>query len=266
MATLAEIDALFLQTLKGDYESDEPWGAINKLRNIGTREVFDRAVAWVQSDDDSLRLRGIDVLAQLGKTMEHPETVFASETLAIVLDTLGHERVPAIINSCIIALSHVGGPANLPTILSFLAHSDPDVRHSVAFTLGSFSSDSEAIQGLLILMQDKDKHVRDWATFGLGKSAQPDSVEIRDAFLKRVRDRHRETREEAICGLSNRKDLRVLPSLIRELQRKMVSHSVIESACELLDMPAPGWDDDWDVAGLIKLLENRFPNDVRLAS
>jgi HEAT repeat protein len=206
------------------------------------------------------------VLAQLGKTMEHPETAFSSETLAIVLDTLDGEKVPAIIDSCVVALSHVGGPADLPMILSFLTHSDPEVRHSVAFTLGSFSSNPEAIQGLIRLMQDKDRHVRDWATFGLGKSAQPDSPEVRDAFMKRVRDRHRDTREEAIGGLSNRKDLRVLPHLIRELQRKMVSRSVIESACELLDTPVPGWDDNWDAAGLIKSLKDRFPDDVPLAS
>lgn len=266
MATATELDELFQQTLKGDYESDEPWDAIRRLRAIGTREVFDRAAAWIQNNDDSLRLRGIDVLAQLGKTIEHRETAFSSETLAIVLDTLGREKVPAIIDSCIVALTHVGDPADLPTILSFLTHSDPDVRHSVAFTLGSFSSNPEAIQGLLKLMQDTDKHVRDWATFGLGKEAKPDSPEIRDAFLKRVRDRHRDTREEAIAGLSNRKDLRVLPHLIRELKRKMVSGCVVESACELLEISAPAWDEDWDAVGLIKSLEARFPDEVRLAS
>jgi HEAT repeat protein len=258
MATGAEIDALFRATLEGDDESDQSWDAIHELRRIGSREVFEQASQWVRSDDKRLRRRGIDVLAQLGKTMEHRDTAFGTETLSIVLDTLGREQIPAIIESCIIALGHVGGPSNLARIHSFLTHPDPDVRLAVAVTLGSFSSEPEATQGLLKLMEDKDAHVRDWATFGLGKSDEPDSPEIREAFLARVRDKHRDAREEAIAGLCNRKDIRVLPHLIRALERRRVSRCVIESACDLLEVPAPAWNDDWNAGGLAASLRTRF--------
>jgi HEAT repeat protein len=268
MATGAEIDALFRATLEGDDEGDESWNAIHELRRIGGREVFEQEAQWIRSGDKRLRRRGVDILAQLGKTMEHRETEFGSETLAIVLDTLSEEDTPAIIGSCVIAFGHVGGTNDLPTILSFMPHPDPDVRHSVAVTLGSFSFEPEAIQGLLKLMRDKDSDVRDWATFGLGKSNKPDSPEIREAFLMRVQDRHRDTREEAIAGLVNRKDLRVLPYLIRELERRRVSRCVIDSACELLEMPAPKWDEDWNADGLTAALKTRFadalPSDTTL--
>ena len=262
MATGAEIDALFRATLEGDYDDDAPWDSITKLRDLGTREVFERSVVWVQSEDSRLRLRGIDILAQLGSVSGHPETAFSDETRALVLETLERDQDPAIIDSCIIALRHVGTSDDIPIVLGFVSHPDHQVRHAVAVTLGSFSDDARSIEGLLTLIRDRDKGVRDWATFGLGSSAKPDSKEIRDAFVQRLRDRHRETREEAIAGLANRRDLRVLPFLIRELQRRKVSQYVIESACELLESPLPGRDDDWNADGLIGSLKARFPDEL----
>src|ERR1700674_2107842 len=99
MATGAEIDALFRATLEGDDEGDESWNAIHELRRIGGREVFEQAAQGMRGGDKRLRRRGVDILAQLGKTMEHRETEFGSETLAIVLDTLSEEDTPAIIGS-----------------------------------------------------------------------------------------------------------------------------------------------------------------------
>ena len=37
----AQIDELFAQTLRGDYDDDGPWEAVGKLRNLGTRQVYD---------------------------------------------------------------------------------------------------------------------------------------------------------------------------------------------------------------------------------
>jgi hypothetical protein len=68
---MSEVQQLFAETLRGDYENDAPWEAVCKLRRLGTREVFDVATVWCSSKDPLMRSRGIDVLAQLGKTMEH---------------------------------------------------------------------------------------------------------------------------------------------------------------------------------------------------
>jgi hypothetical protein len=37
----AEMDALFAQTLIGDYDGDEPWAAIDALRKDSSREIFE---------------------------------------------------------------------------------------------------------------------------------------------------------------------------------------------------------------------------------
>ena len=41
-----DIDELFDRTLQGDYDDDAPWGAVNALRRIGTRQVFEKAAEW----------------------------------------------------------------------------------------------------------------------------------------------------------------------------------------------------------------------------
>lgn len=71
MMTDGDIDELFAQTLQGDYDDDKPWDAVQSLRRIGTRQVFDKAVEWIKSAEPLERARGLDVIAQLGKTAEH---------------------------------------------------------------------------------------------------------------------------------------------------------------------------------------------------
>src|SRR5438045_464296 len=82
--TLAEIDELFVQTLTGEYDDDVPWEAVGKLRNLGTRQVFERAAEWCTSGDPSKRARGADVLAQIGRTAEHPHNNFPEESYSVV--------------------------------------------------------------------------------------------------------------------------------------------------------------------------------------
>ena len=60
------IDERFARTLSGDYDSENPWEAVRDLHKLGTREVFDEAVAWCNSSEPLRRARGADVLAQIG--------------------------------------------------------------------------------------------------------------------------------------------------------------------------------------------------------
>ena len=55
-----DIDALFAETLLGDYDDDKPWDAVQSLRRIGTWEVFNKAVAWTGSAEPLERARGLD--------------------------------------------------------------------------------------------------------------------------------------------------------------------------------------------------------------
>lgn len=260
MATQAEIDELFRQTMEGDYDDEDdeggPWEAVSKLQAIASREVFDRAVQWCRNNKPAKRRRGVDILAQLGHSKDRPEGVFNADRYAIVTGVLEDELDEQVIDSCLVALGHVGNPAAVPLILEHRANTDPDIRFAVAFGLSCFPDDPAAIRVLLQLMQDADPDVRDWATFGLGVQGSTDTPEIREALFDRLDDGNPDTREEAVAGLGKRKDLRVLPDLIELLQQDEVSYGVVEAACHLLDMDQI--NEEWSADEYINALTNRY--------
>jgi HEAT repeat protein len=260
MATQAEIDGLFRQTLEGDYDDEDdeggPWEAVTKLQQIASREVFDKAAQWARNNKPGKRRRGIDILAQLGKTEDHPEVVFAEETYALVASVLEDELDLDVIDSCLVALGHIGNPAAVPLILEHRSNSDPDVRFAVAFALSCFADEPAAIRVLLELMQDSDPDIRDWATFGLGVQGSADTPEIRAALIERLDDGNPDTREEAVAALGKRKELRVLPDLIELLQQEEVSYGVVEAACRLLDLPEI--NEEWSADDYIDALSTRY--------
>ncbi len=264
MATQTEIEELFRQTLEGDYEDEDdeggPWEAVSKLQAIASREVLDKATQWSRNNKPAKRRRGIDILAQLGHTKDHPEGVFNAERYTVVTGVLEDELDTQVIDSCLVALGHLGNPAAVPLILDHRSNTDPDVRFAVAFGLSSFADEPAAIRVLLELMEDSDPDVRDWATFGLGVQGGADTPEIRKALLERLDDGNPDTREEAVTGLAKRKDLRVLPDLIEILQQEEVSYGVVEAACHLLDIPKI--NEEWSADEYIEALSTRYASEL----
>jgi HEAT repeat protein len=264
MTKQTEIDELFQETLVGDYDDEDdeqgPWEAVSKLQAIASRDVFDKAVQWCRNNSPAKRRRGVDILAQLGKSEEHPDVVFADETYAVVVRVLEDELDLQVIDSCLVALGHLGNPAAVPLILEHKTNTDPDVRFAVAFSLGSFADNPEAIQALLELMEDDDPDIRDWATFGLGVQGSADTPQIREALIERLDDGNPDTREEAVAGLGKRKELRVLPDLIELLQEEEVSYGVVEAACHLLDMPEI--NEEWGADEYIQALSVRYSEEL----
>jgi HEAT repeat protein len=92
-------------------------------------------------------------------------------------------------------------------------------------------------------MQDKNKNVRDWATFGLGVLGNADSDEIRKALVECLNDPDQEVREEAIVGLGKRGDRRVLETLLPALERPETTDRLLEAAYLMLGMEneRKGW-------------------------
>jgi HEAT repeat protein len=259
--TSPEIDELFAQTLIGDYDDELPWEAVNALRRIGTREVFDRAAAWCKSGNPMERARGASVLAQLGKTAEHPTNNFAEESYLAVSQMLQQENEIQPLSSEIHTLGHLDNPAAVPLISSYQQHPEADVRFAVACALGSFANDPKAIQVLLTLTKDADTDVRDWAVFGLGNLGDADSAEIRDALFSRLNDSDEAVREEALIGLAKRKDTLVLPALLAALNQSEVDGPgitmlTIEAADAMLDLENERTD--WSGADYIAALRERF--------
>jgi HEAT repeat protein len=251
-----QIDEIFAQTLTGDSDDGLPWKAVQKLHMFGSREVFDRAAEWCSSDNPLKRARGADVLAQLGKSPDRPEHTFPDECFAIVSALVQKEQDPLALMSAVYALGHLGNPLAIPLVTELHLHPSADVREAVAYALGSFANDSRASNALLALLRDVDEEVRDWATFGLGVLGDLDSREIRDALYRGMNDPSRDVREESLVGLAKRKDQRVLPVLIAELNEPEISLRVTDAAELFL-----GEDEDrqdWSPTDYVAALRNRF--------
>lgn len=232
-----DIDDLFAKTLSGEYDDEAPWDAVRELHRIGTREVLDRAVRWCHSEVPLQRARGADVLAQLGRTAEHPSNNFPEECYYAVAEMAATEEVSQPLSSAIYALGHIGNPRAVPIIVPHCAHSDADVRFAVAFACGSLGNESLAVGTLIMLMSDEDEDVRDWATFGLGSLSESDAAGVRDALAEALEDAVDDVRLEAVMGLAKRHDKRVLPHLFRELELPEPDERALEAAREMLERP-----------------------------
>jgi HEAT repeat protein len=234
-----EIEELFAQALTGDYEDDAAWEAVHALRALGTRGVFERAAELCGSNDSLSRARGASVLGQLGRRFEQRSNAFADESYTVLTELVQRETDPQPLASGIAALGHLGNPLAIPVIASFSSHPGPEVRFDLAFALGCFPNDQLSAATLLALMEDSNKDVRDWATFGLGALGELDSAEICEGLVRRLTDDDEDVREEAMVGLGKRKDRRVLSSLLVALEQPIVTVTVrvIEAAYEMLGMP-----------------------------
>ncbi len=249
----AQVDQLFQQTLLGNYDDEEPWDAVQELRQIGTREVFDYAALWCKSPDPIHRARGAAILAQLGKTIDHPDHGFPDEAFAIVVKALEHETDTQPLSSYHFALGHIDNPAAIPLLVNFTDHDDCEIRFAVACALGSYANDPISITALLKLTSDTDDDVRDWATFGLGVLGDVDSDEIRQALTDRLSDTFEDVRVEAVAGLGKRKDPRIIPILINLFEEASIAMGYVEAAYLLLGMDHE--PKDWESADYIKALK-----------
>lgn len=252
----SDIDQLFAQTLCGDYDDDAPWQAVSSLRHIGTREVFETAAKWVESPEPLMRSRGLDVLAQLGKTAQHPSNRFPQECYEIVTEAVRHEREVQPLRSAVFALGHLDDARAVPLIAGFQSHPAGEVRFAVAFALGSFPNHPLSVKALLTLMEDNDDEVRDWATFGLGVQGDQDSPPIRDALYRNLNDGSVDVREEALVGLAKRHDSRSVPVVIAALEQSIITDRVIEAAYTLLGLEAD--QKEWSAQDYVRALRQRF--------
>ncbi len=229
--------ALFEQALSGEYDDEVPWEAVNRLREIGSREVFEKAVTWCRSENPLQRARGADVLAQLGRTADHHSNNFPEESFTVLANLAAVEIACQPLSSAIHALGHLGDPRAIPMIVRCDSHPNSEIRFAVACACGSFGNEQAASGTLLKLMQDEDRDVRNWATFGLGTQSELDNPTIREALFAALTDSFEEVRLEALVGLARRRDRRILPELLVQLKQSVADDYTIEAACEMLELP-----------------------------
>lgn len=250
-------DELFAKCIIGDYDDDKAWEAVQELRDIGSREVFDKALLWCRSAEPMQQARGVDIIAQLKPSAEggHP---YAEEAFEITEALLRQGNDPLVLRAAITAAGHLEDERTVPLIARFRSHPDSDVRFSVAWAMGSFANNAIGVETLLLLVNDTEGDVRDWAAFGLGVLGDEDSPDIRDALMKCFNEENEDIREEGLVGLCKRKDLRALPFLLRELREGYPFPRGVEAACFLLDMPQER--KDWKEKDYALALQKRFPD------
>ena len=242
-------EALFAQTLVGDYEAEDGWIAVSALRSDGSREIFNYAAAWCVSDSPLKRARAVAILCQLRKEpvtntlAEKPTWLFRDETYALVVKMLGNEQDLLVLDSAINALGHLDVGAAVALILRYQDYPDESVRFAVAAALGCYPNDTEAVVGLMKLALDPDAEVRDWAVFGLGVQGDTDSPEIREVLLRSLDDPDENVREEAARGLGKRRDERLVGPLLAMLDEPDIKVRVAEAAVALLELDEdpPEW-------------------------
>jgi hypothetical protein len=241
----AEIEALFSQTLLGDYEGEAPWAAVSTLQQDGSREIFERAAAWCLSDDPIKRARGATILCQLRRApignatserpdLNPPEWMFRVESFALITKMLESENDPIVLEAALHALGHLGNIDAIPVIVRHQGHPEDSVRFAVSFALGCFPNDSQSVGALLRLMSDPNAQVRDWACFGLGVLGDADSAEIREGLIRCLDDEDEDVREEAAVGLGRRRDQRLIPRLWKMLDEPELKIRTAEAAAALL--------------------------------
>ncbi len=218
-----------------DY-AKERWHFVGLLQRRGNREVLDRALALTESSSIEERSLGIDILGQLGI----PERTFPDECITRLVELLAQEFDPLTLRDICIALGHFQDLRSIEPQLKFCLHPDWEVRYGVVSGL-SGRDDDRAIWGLIKLSADVCPEVRDWATFGLGTLIEVDTPAIREALYQRFLledSQDRETAEiygEALAGLANRQDDRILPQLITKLMSDDVGTFVIQAAEAMAD-------------------------------
>jgi len=240
------VDDLIAASLTGDGEDDAAWAAVKKLHLIGSQEVLEKAIALTHSDLPDHRARGADILAQLGVAPLKHSNSFIPERLHALTQLLRTESDLEVVRSAIVALGHLEAAEGIRDVLKFAEHPNENIRYAVAISLPTGLGDEPGVISTLIkLMSDSDSDVRDWATFGLGTQSDADSDRIREALYQRLQDTDEDTRAEAVVGLAKRRDLRVLPVIIEELERDEYGVLYEEAASHLLeldDVRPEGWE------------------------
>jgi HEAT repeat protein len=233
-----DIDEFFRQTLCGAYADEALWQAVHALRRFGTREIFEKAAEWCESDDPLATARGADVLARLGRTVEHSSNKFPEKSYPVMAGLAPRDTELRPLAAAIAALGHLGNPLAVPVIAGFHSHRSAEVRYDVAFALGCFPNEALSVFDSPQVNAGTDEDVRGWAIFGLGVLGDCESAEIRDAFVRTLSDSDDDVREEAAVALCKEKGPAGALSPLTWLERPEVTSRAVAAAYLLLGMRA----------------------------
>jgi HEAT repeat protein len=228
-ASSPEILRLLSKTIEGPEIRDDHgyWSCVSELHRRSDPCIFEACVAWVGAVVPRARVAGADVLSQLGYARGYP---FAAQSCPVLERLLG-DTEPTVVAAALIALGHLRR-GDLSLIASSVDSSYVSVRLAIVHALLA-RNELLARQTLVELSRDAEVEVRNWATFALGAGSTYDDPAVREALLARLSDKDDETRGEALVGLAERKDSRVLTVIAEELARSDAGNPAIEAATRM---------------------------------
>lgn len=203
-----------VQIAVSKFETKKAWNAIHVLQWRATREVFNSARKLCASPMAKEREVGVNVLAQIGAW----RPVFLGQSVSLLIERL-QDRSVHVVSAAAVGLGHRNDPRAVPHLIALKNHPNSGVRYGVAFGLVKQET-PKAIAALIELSCDRDRDVRDYATFGLGELIDRNTKAIRVALFARLKERDAEIRGQALIGLAKRKDPRVMRPLQKELMRR----------------------------------------------
>ncbi len=232
---------LSLKSLVGmalqDWGSDESWQAISELQMRGSPEALALARRLANSRNCRKRALGLYMASQLYRRQKGVPFGIAKyaveDTQEMLLAGLHDISLDALF-AAISGLGHRPHPLALPELVKFASHPNQRVRFEVAVALGGYP-EPDAVDALLRLAKDDSDAVRDWATFGIGSMHEVDSQRIRDLLWDNLQDTDEDVRGEALVGLAIRKDERVIPVLLKQLDTNCRVYEL--SASEAIGSP-----------------------------
>jgi hypothetical protein len=200
------------------------------------------AAEGLASDLSDQRLVGWEIIGDLCNG--RPE--YVERSWEVARGRLDLEDDPVVVESAVYALGYMAWNDEHERMIPearelLLAHADatsPDVRLAVTQELPPFlgvAEDSRVLAALIDLTHDPEDEIRDWATFGLGRISDVDTLDLRGALVDRLTDDHEDTRDEAMIGLARRRDPAVKETLLAVLASDLVSNLAVESAALLAD-------------------------------
>jgi HEAT repeat protein len=243
------VDELFAVVV-GGVDDDARWSAIQALHALGTRAVYDRAIALCQAPTVAERVAGADCLGQL-----NTRTDDALQALVRLL----HDSETPVVEAAVHALGQQQDARTVEALAGIASHPAANVRWAVATALEDLIGDERAERVMLALMRDDDPSVRDRATFAVGSLSDHDTPRIRAALAERLRDEERSVANEAALGLARRHDARAIPYIATAIES--ADGEEIEEAADEITAPdmlrelMKARDSAAAAAGLTRLIE-----------
>ncbi|ECA5089558.1 lyase [Salmonella enterica subsp. enterica serovar Menston] len=206
--------------------------AIFCLQILSGDDVFNLSMNLCHSRDNYKKKIGVTILSQMTMSYEKLRKSFC------FLENIFQLNKSVLIRASIInALGHFCKKdkhferkfINLYT--KVIHDKSANVRCAIAAALSNIN-DNSTIPLLLCLLRDNNSDVKNWAAFSINFN-QYDTEDIREEFVGMLLDTNDDIRIEVISGLAERKDERVLETIIKELKKDVIFDEVVIAAGNL---------------------------------